>query len=202
MTTAYPNPSNDLRTQESINGQNAAIHDRLQNRMDALENKAKTLTGVLTATTLALLGLLGWSIFQSVQQAKLAERQAAIISATSDSVDLARLESLSQDLEEIDERLPEGVAATLEQNRSDIRSLEAQLTQVQATAQSAEAQADSQPAGANASAVASLSEQVKTLNQTISSLQSKVDAQASQINSLQSGSAASTTPATNTETSQ
>lgn len=192
--SSFTQPNNNLPRQDRINDANAAMHDRLQTRLERLESKSSLLTGIATATTFALLGLLGWSIFQSIEQAKLAERQATIMTVTSDSVDLARLQSLNSDLEELEQRLPEGAVALLEQNKTEIATLKTQLSQVQATAQSAEVQAESQDSGnADAATVASLSNQLQTLNQTIGSLQSKLDAQATQITQLEASKTA--TPA-------
>lgn len=191
-TPQYSTPSNETRVQGTgINANNAAIYDRLQTHIERLESKSNLLTRVLTGTAIALVGLLGWSIFQSIEQAKLSERQTAIMAVTSDSVDLERLQSVNNDLKELEQRLPEGAASLLEQNRAEIANLKTQLSQVQATAQSAEAQADSQTASsADVKTVASLSAQIQELNQSIGSLQSKVDAQATQLTQLQSAPAA------------
>jgi len=190
-SSSYSDPNRNLKIQDSgLNESNAAIHDRMQTRIEKLEGKSGLLTGLLAGTVIGLLGLLGWTIFQSIEQAQLAERQATIMTVTSDSVDLARLQSLNNDLEELEQRLPEGAASLLEQNRTEIANLKTQLSQVQATAQSAEAQADSQEASsADAGTVASLSEQVQALNQTIGSLESRLDAQATDIQQLQAAPA-------------
>lgn len=180
--------------EQALSSRNTVAHERLQAQIDQLNNRSSLLTGLMTGATIILLGLLGWSIYQSIQQAEIAERQATIMAVTSDSVDLARLESLDSNLQKLEQRLPEGTATLLQQNQSELDKLRTQIAQVQATAQTAENQSTG---SADSQTVAALSEQIKELNQSISTLQSKVEAQATQITQMQSTPSAQPVPSEN-----
>ncbi len=111
----------------------------LYRRVNALQDRYNTLMALSIGTLVAVLGLLGWSVYQSIQQSKIAERQAAIISATSDSVDFARLQSLDENLQQLEQRVPEGLSTQLSQTQASVNTLSGQVEQLRTNSQNADA---------------------------------------------------------------